>query len=145
MAEPETYTMENAPGYQLMLTSRVYEARIEKALESQGITRAEFAVLYAIGRGRRAPADIVGFFDLQEGTTATTVEQLTSRGLVEAGEPGGKAHLTSRGTAVLKTGIAAAAEENARIRSALSPAEQKTFVDMMERIRSGEKVRRTSI
>jgi DNA-binding MarR family transcriptional regulator len=146
LPKTKTYTMETSPGYQLMMTSRVHEARIEKALDRLGITRAEFTVLYAIDRGRRAPADIVGFLDVRTEGVETTVNKLTDNGLIEpTGRASGEVQVTDLGRTVLSDGISAAVEANARIRAALTPEEQELFVDLMARIRDGESVRRAAV
>lgn len=146
MARAKSYTMESSPGYQLMLTSRVHEARIEQALQRLGISRAEFTVLYAIDRGSNAPADIVGFLDVQRAAVEATVTRLASAGLVEPmAEAGGRVQVTEAGRSVLTEGVAAAVEANARIRSALSPKEQEQFFELLERVRDGETVRRSVI
>lgn len=145
MPKSQSYLMETSPGYQLMLTSRVHEARIEKSLEGLGISRGEFTVLYAIARGRSAPADIVGFLDVQPAAVETTIGRLVERGLVGPAGADGQVQATELGQKVLSEGVAAAVAANARIRAALTPEEQKTFVSLMERIRNGETVRRAAV
>ncbi|MFY0690667.1 MAG: MarR family transcriptional regulator [Paracoccaceae bacterium] len=144
------YNLHRSLGYQATLTSRVFERRLEDGLRALGLTRLGWCILLAIGEeGLHSPSDIADFIGTDRTATSRALRQLEADGLIAR-----RTHardrrrtdvsLTDAGKDRLMRAISVAAENNEHFKSKLSEQDTAALMDLLERLRSGERTRLTN-
>jgi DNA-binding MarR family transcriptional regulator len=148
---PETYRLENSLGYQLTVTSRTHERRLESLLQAIGLNRMEFTVLVAVGReGRSQPSDVADFLGIEKPAVSRALRELEKKKLLVVGKPEADRRvrllgLTATGHERLAQGIAAAVAANTRIHQALTDEECAQLSALMAKVRGPERTRMKQI
>lgn len=138
------YRLHESVLYQLTLTSRMQERRLEEGLRALGLTRITWCVLLAVeNEGLTQPSDIAEFIGIDRTATSRALRQMEAAGWVarSGGRPDRRTTtvaLTDAGRALLARATPVA-EENARhFLGKLAPGEGATLARLLARLREGE-------
>lgn len=123
--------------------ARAYDAAIANALRPFGLLPDEYDVLASLRRQgppyELCPRDLLTTMMISSGTVTHRVDKLVSRGLVER-RPDDRdrrmvlARLTPAGKDLIDAAIVAHVENEARLVSALSPAERDRLASLLRRL-----------
>jgi len=131
--------------YQLTLTSRLQERRLEMGLRAHGLTRITWCALLAVANeGLTRPSEIAEFIGIDRTAMSRTLRQMEAAGLVDrqpAPGPdrrGTEVALTPQGRDLLWRATPVA-EENARhFLAKLPPDGAETLRRLLAELRAGE-------
>jgi DNA-binding MarR family transcriptional regulator len=138
------YRLHQSLGYQLSVTSRMQERRLEDKLKALGLTRITWCVLLAVGNeGLTQPSEIADFVGMDRTATSRALRQMEAAGLVGRASGTGdrrttQVALTAAGQARLDAGTPLAVASNEVLRSRLSAAEHAELAELLEKLRGGE-------
>jgi DNA-binding MarR family transcriptional regulator len=138
------YRLHASLGYQLSLTSRMQERRLDDKLKALGLTRITWCVLLAVGNeGLTQPSDIAEFVGIDRTATSRALRQMEAAGLIGRESGTGdrrttRVALTEAGAGHLRAGTPLAVESGEVMASRLTPAEHDELSRLLERLRSGE-------
>jgi DNA-binding MarR family transcriptional regulator len=139
-----TYRLHDSVLYQMTLTSRLQERRLEDGLRHLGLTRVTWCVLVAVGNeGLRRPSDIAEFIGIDRTATSRALRGMEAAGWVarESGSPDRRTTnvgLTPSGCDLLRRAIPVTEENNRHFLSKLTAAEGEELARLMARLRAGE-------
>lgn len=141
----EGYRLHDSLLYQLTLTSRLQERRLEDGLRRLGLTRATWCVLLAVHVERLTrPSEIAEFIGIDRTAISRALRQMEAAGWI-ARSGGTKdrrtttVEITPEGAALVSRATPVA-EDNARhFLSKLPGGGERALQDLMARMREGEK------
>ena len=141
---PAPYRLHASLLYQLTLTARMQERRLDEGLKALGLTRISWCVLLAVeNEGLRQPSEIAEFIGIDRTAMSRTLRQMAA-GLVERRPAGGpdrrrtEVALTEAGRALLWRATPVA-EGNARhFLSRLAPEARDDLRRLLAALREGE-------
>ena len=82
-AAPPPYRLHASLLYQLTLTSRMQERRLDEGLKALGLTRITWCALLAVeNEGLSQPSEIAGFIGIDRTAMSRTLRQMEASGLV---------------------------------------------------------------
>ena len=145
MANSVPYRLHASLGYQLSLTARIQERRLEDGLRELGLTRTLWCVLLAVGNeALRHPSDIAAFVGIDRTATSRALRQMEDEGLIARKTGSGDRRttsvtLTARGRTLLKKGTPLAINNNAMMQTRLTTAELEDLRRLLAKLREGEK------
>ncbi len=83
MEELPPYRLHESLGYQLSLTARSLERRMDENLRTLGLTRITWCVLLAVGNeGLTRPSDIAAFIGIDRTATSRALRLMEAAGMV---------------------------------------------------------------
>lgn len=130
--------------YQLTLTSRLQERRLEEGLRRLGLTRLSWCVLLAVQvEGCSQPSEIAQFIGIDRTATSRALRQMEAKGWVARHAGAGdrrttRVALTAEGAALLAQAVPIA-EDNARhFLSKLPPEGPGQLHALLAGLRTGE-------
>ena len=141
------YRLHQSLGYQLSLTSRIQERRLDERLRSLGLTRITWCVLLAVGNEALAmPSEIADFVGIDRTATSRALRHMETAGLIARQSGAGdrrttQVALTALGRERLTQGTPMAVENNRVMLDRLSPGEADLVMRLLERLR-GDDTRR---
>ena len=131
--------------YQLTLTSRLQERRLDEGLRALGLTRIAWCALLAVENERlNRPSEIAEFIGIDRTAMSRTLRQMEAAGLVErhpAEGPdrrGTAVALTAEGRALLWRATPVAEENAAHFLSKLKPDDVEALRRLLAELRTGE-------
>ncbi|MFC7703084.1 MarR family winged helix-turn-helix transcriptional regulator [Plastorhodobacter daqingensis] len=130
--------------YQMTLTSRLQERRLDEALRTLGLTRITWCTLLAVeNEGLTQPSEIAEFIGIDRTATSRALRQMESAGWVarRSGAPDRRTTtvaLTDEGRALLARATPLAEENGRHFLSKLAPGEAEILQRLMARMREGE-------
>lgn len=144
MATPAPYRLHRSLGYQLSLTARIQEQRLEDGLRGLGLTRITWCILLAAGiENLSQPSEIAKFIGIDRTATSRALRQMEADGLI--GRSDGTSDRRTTTVALTQAGhtrLRAAepfARENLRIyRDRLTDAEHAELHRLLAKLREGE-------
>lgn len=146
MPDRPPYRLHASVMYQLTLTSRQQERRLDEGLRALGLTRITWCILLAVeNEGRSQPSDIAEFIGIDRTACSRALRQMEAQGWIARrnGIPDRRTthvELTETGRALL-CGATPVAEENSRhFLAKLAPGEADTLARLLARLREGEKI-----
>lgn len=131
--------------YQLTLTSRLQERRLDEGLRALGLTRIAWCALLAVeNEGLSQPSEIAEFIGIDRTAMSRTLRKMEAAGLVERRVARGPdkrrtaVALTAAGRAILWRATPVAEENAAHFLSKLSPEEAEALRRILADLRTGE-------
>ena len=146
MTTRKPYHLHASLGYQLSLSARVQERRLEDGLKTLGLTRITWCALLAIGNEKLSqPSDIATFVGIDRTATSRALRQMEHTGLITRGLGSGDGRtrtvgLTSKGRALLDTGAPMAVENNAIMEDRLTADEYATLLRLLQKLHAGDEI-----
>lgn len=138
------YRLHASLGYQMSLTARIQERRLEEGLRELGLTRILWCVLLAVGNEKlRNPSDIAAFVGIDRTATSRALRQMEADGLV-ARKTGAEDRrttsvtLTPRGRRLLALGTPLARQNNALMEARLTERELADLRRLLLKVREGD-------
>lgn len=144
MTQRPPYRLHDSVLYQMTLTSRLQERRLEDGLRGLGLTRITWCILLAVeNEGLTQPSDIAEFIGIDRTATSRALRQMEEAGWVarRSGLPDRRTThvvLTDDGRALLARATPLAEDNAHHYLSRLSTAEVETLRTLMARLREGE-------
>ncbi len=141
---PDTYHLHASLMYQLTLTSRLQERRLEEGLRRLGLTRATWCVLLAVHvEGLTKPSEIAQYIGIDRTATSRALRQMESRGwlLRRSGTDDRRTTtvaLTDCGAALLERAVPVARENLGHFMAKLGPDEATRLQALLATLREGE-------
>lgn len=138
------YRLQDSILYQMTLTSRLQERRLEEGLRGLGLTRITWCVLLAVhNEGCTRPSEIAQFIGIDRAATSRALRQMEAEGWLrrEGGAPDRRTTtvaLTPQGVGLLERATPLAEENNRHFLDKLAPGEAEELARLMARIRAGE-------
>jgi MarR family transcriptional regulator for hemolysin len=145
------YRLHQSLGYQLSLTSRIQERRLDERLRTLGLTRITWCVLLAVGNEALAmPSEIADFVGIDRTATSRALRQMEAAGLVarQSGETDRRTTrvaLTDLGRHRLTQGTPMAVENNRVMLERLDPGEADLVMQLLDRLRGDDARRLASL
>ncbi|MDE3079615.1 MAG: MarR family transcriptional regulator [Paracoccaceae bacterium] len=130
--------------YQLTLTSRLQERRLEDGLRALGLTRLTWCILLAVHvEGHSQPADIAPFIGVDRTATSRALRQMEQRGWVARSTGRDdrrttRVELTPAGVDLLTRAVPVAEDNAHHFLSKLTPEETEALQRIMANLRLGE-------
>lgn len=130
--------------YQLTLTSRLQERRLDDGLRAHGLTRITWCILLAVANEAiTQPSDIAEFIGVDRTACSRALRQMEGQGWIARrnGEPDRRTThvaLTPAGRALLLAATPVAIENSEHFLSKLEPGDAETLGRLMARLREGE-------
>jgi DNA-binding MarR family transcriptional regulator len=144
MSAPTPYRLHASLMYQLTLTSRLQERRLDEGLRALGLTRMTWCILLAVqNEGRSQPSDIADFIGVDRTACSRALRQMEGQGWIARrnGLPDRRTThvaLTPAGRTLLEAATPVAEENSRHFLSKLAPGEAETLGLLMARLREGE-------
>jgi len=144
MSAPPPYRLHASVLYQMTLTSRLQERRLEEGLRAHGLTRITWCVLLAVANeGRSQPSEIAEFIGIDRTACSRALRQMEAAGLIvrRNGVPDRRTThvvLTAAGQARLSAATPVAEENGRHFLGKLAPDEVEQIARLMARLREGE-------
>lgn len=139
-----TYRLHDSVLYQMTLTSRMQERRLEEGLRVHGLTRITWCVLVAVeNECRSQPSEIAEFIGIDRSATSRALRGMESAGLLVRfnGEPDRRTtrvKLTEAGRELLMRATPVAEENSRHFLGKLSADEVQELARIMAGMREGE-------
>ncbi|WP_343079702.1 MarR family winged helix-turn-helix transcriptional regulator [Ostreiculturibacter nitratireducens] len=145
MDAPGPYRLHSSLLYQLTLTSRLQERRLDEGLRALGLTRISWCALLAVGNeALTQPSAIAEFIGIDRTAMSRTLRQMEAQGLIERRAGAGRDRRQTE-VALTETGqerllrATPVAEENARhFLSKLPEGGAEQLRSLMACLREGE-------
>lgn len=144
MSSHPPYRLHASLMYQLTLTSRLQERRLDEGLRAHGLTRITWCILLAVqNEGRSQPSEIAEFIGIDRTACSRALRQMEGQGWIARrnGVPDRRTThvaLTPAGLRLLDAATPVAAENGAYFLGKLAPGEAETLGKLMARLREGE-------
>ncbi len=144
-AMSQGYRLHASLMYQLTLTSRLQERRLEEALRGLGLTRITWCVLLAVHvEGLQQPSDIAQFIGIDRTATSRALRQMEASGWVarKSGEGDRRTTtvaLTAAGVALLAKAAPMAEENGRHFTTKLPEGGGEALRELLAQMREGEK------
>lgn len=130
--------------YQLTLTSRLQERRLDEGLRELGLTRLTWCVMLAVHVERLAqPSEIAQFIGIDRTATSRALRQMEARGWVarrtgEGDRRTTRVALTPAGVALLGRAVPVAEDNAHHFLSKLAEDERQDLQRLLATLREGE-------
>lgn len=144
MDAPSRYRLHESLLYQLTLTSRLQERRLDDSLRGLGLTRITWCVLLAVAHeGCEKPSEIAEYIGICRTATSRALRQMEAAGwLCRRGGAGDRrttrVALTGQGQALLDAAIPLAEENMRHFLGKLTAGESAALAALLGRLRAGE-------
>jgi len=144
MSNDAPYRLHASLGYQLSLTARIQEKRLEDGLRALGLTRILWCVLLAVGHEKlRHPSAIAEFVGIDRTATSRALRQMETAGLIARKSGTGDRRttsvtLTATGRDLLAQGTPLAQDNNARMLARLTASELADLHRLLHKVRQGD-------
>lgn len=144
MSQNDPYHLHDSIGYQLSVSARIQERRLDEDLKTLGLTRSTWCVLLAVGvEGLTHPSEIAEFVGIDRTSTSRALRQMDAAGLIarSAGEEDRRmttVALTEAGRDALAKGSPMARGNNQIMEDKLSAPERQMLRDLLQKVREGE-------
>ncbi|MFV2036906.1 MAG: MarR family winged helix-turn-helix transcriptional regulator [Paracoccaceae bacterium] len=145
MPGPAKYRLQNSIAYQLSLTARQQERRLDEGLKTLGLTRISWCVLLAVGNEALCkPSEIADFVGIDRTATSRALRQMEAAGMIAraSGTSGGvgdgrtkTVKLTGPGREMLERATPFARDNAALVTGPLSRDEVNTLRNILAKIR----------
>lgn len=138
------YRLHESVLYQMTLTARIQERRLEDGLKTLGLTRITWCVLLAVhNEGLRQPSAIAGFIGIDRTATSRALRQMEAAGWLarRCGTPDRRTTevvLTETGKALLDAATPFAEGNQRHFMGKITPEEAQALSRIMARLRAGE-------
>lgn len=138
------YRLHDSVLYQMTLTSRLQERRLDEGLKTLGLTRVTWCVLLAVEvEGCQRPSEIADFIGIDRTATSRALRGMEAAGWLEresglADRRTTRVRLTDAGRALLWRAAPLAEENNSHFMAKLSPDEAQELARLMAKMRAGE-------
>lgn len=138
------YRLHDSILYQLTLTARMQERRLEDGLRSLGLSRITWCVLLAVrNEGLNKPSQIAEFIGVDRTSTSRALRQMEAAGWLARHCGTGDRRtrsvaLTDRGEELLHLATPLAEENSRHFLGKLTAAEATTLSELLARLRAGE-------
>ncbi|MBD3677617.1 MAG: MarR family transcriptional regulator [Rhodobacteraceae bacterium] len=142
----ERYRLHQSLGYQLSVTSRIQERRLDEGLKELGLTRITWCVLLAVGNeDLEHPSAIAEFVGIDRTATSRALRQMEEDGLIARRTGTGdrrttSVRLTDKGSRYLDRGTPLAESNNAILESKLTTSELAELRRLLKKVREGQEV-----
>lgn len=145
MSIPDPYRLHASVLYQLTLTARLQERRLDEGLKALGLTRISWCVLLAVeNEGRQQPSDIAEFIGIDRTAMSRTLRQMEASDLI-ARHPGAApdkrrttVQLTDAGRALLYRATPVAVDNAQHFLTKLSADDVSRLRDLLADLRRDE-------
>lgn len=120
--------------------ARLFAAGLQRRIQPLGLAPAQFMVLLELWDGDgKTQAELVAALDVEQATMANTLARMQRDGLIErhpskTDKRARNVFLTDLARSLEQEAKAAARAQNTAALSALSAAEQRQFLDLMQRV-----------
>lgn len=144
MSEPAPYRLHESTLYQLTLTARLQERRLESGLKALGLSRITWCVLLAVrNEGLDRPSEIAEFIGIDRTSTSRALRQMERAGLLErrCGEGDKRTKLvvlSEAGVDRLRRATPLAEENSRHFLSKLAQGEAGVLEHLLAKLRAGE-------
>jgi len=144
MDKDTTYRLHESFGYQLTLTARMQERRLDEQLKTIGLTRITWCILLAVlNEGLPNPSDIAGFVGIDRTATSRALRQMEAGGIIRriTGKGDGRTTrvvVTDKGLDLHRQATPMARNNADHWQGKLTNAETKEFCRLMAKLRQGE-------
>lgn len=144
MSQGTGYRLHASLGYQLSLTARIQERRLEDGLRDLGLTRIQWCILLAVGNENlRHPSDIAAFIGVDRTATSRALRGMDEDGLIRrktgaADRRTTAVSLTARGYRLLEAGTPLAKANNALMAARLTDDELAGLKRLLHKVRGGD-------
>ncbi len=144
MTDRPPYRLHDSVLYQMTVTSRIQERRLEDGLRTLGLTRITWCTLLALGNeGLTQPSDIAAFIGIDRTATSRALRQMEAEGWIarRSGAPDRRTttvELTESGRRLLDQATPMAEENSRHFLQKLGPEGTETLRRLMARLREGE-------
>jgi DNA-binding MarR family transcriptional regulator len=148
MADAPPYRLHASLGYQLSLSARLQERRLEDGLRGLGLTRVTWCVLLAVGNEALVhPSDIAAFVGVDRTVISRALRQMEGAGLIDRAAGSATGHgdrrtttvrLTDLGRDRLAQGTPLAEANNRAMEAHLTGAEAAELRRLLARVREGD-------
>ncbi|MFD1911513.1 MarR family winged helix-turn-helix transcriptional regulator [Halodurantibacterium flavum] len=138
------YRLHESVLYQMTLTSRLQERRLDDALRTLGLTRITWCTLLAVqNEGLRQPSEIAEFIGVDRTALSRALRQMEEAGWLErrSGAPDRRTttvELTAAGCDLLAAATPLVEENGRHFLGKLGPGEAAELGRLMARLREGE-------
>lgn len=138
------YRLHDSLLYQLTLTARMQERRLEDGLKSLGLSRITWCVLLAVrNEGLNKPSQIAEFIGVDRTSTSRALRQMEAAGWLarRCGTDDRRTRsvaLTERGEELLQLATPLAEENSRHFIGKLTAAQAATLSELLARLRAGE-------
>ncbi|MCR8725453.1 MarR family winged helix-turn-helix transcriptional regulator [Frigidibacter sp. ROC022] len=138
------YRLHQSLGYQLSVTSRIQERRLDEGLKKLGLTRISWCILLAVGNeALTQPSDIAEFVGIDRTATSRALRQMEAAGLVSrqngtADRRTTRVGLTAKGRQRLDEGTPLAIANNRVMAARLTPDEHRELERLLAKARGGD-------
>lgn len=144
MSRLPPYRLHHSLLYQLTLTSRLQERRLDEGLRALGLTRITWCILLAVANeGRSQPSDIAEFIGIDRTACSRALRQMEAEGWI-ARRSGSTDRRTTHvalapaGRERLDAATPVAMENSRHFLGKFGPGEAEEFARLMARLREGE-------
>lgn len=130
--------------YQLTLTARLQERRLDDGLRALGLTRLSWCILLAVHvEGYSQPSDIAQFIGIDRTATSRALRQMEERGWVarstgQTDRRTTRVALTKAGEDLLTRAVPVAEDNSRHFLSKLSPDDRAALQRIMAELRQDE-------
>lgn len=144
MTRPTPYDLHASLGYQLTVTARIQERRLEEQLKSLGLTRVTWCVLLAVGAaGLHNPSAIAEYVGIDRTATSRALRRMQQDGLIERRAAKGdgrwtQVSLTAKGAACIDRGTPMAQSNNALMADILGGSDTDDLKRLLTRLRQAQ-------
>jgi MarR family transcriptional regulator for hemolysin len=138
------YRLHQSLGYQLSLTSRAQERRLDERLRSLGLTRITWCVLLALGNEALSmPSGIADFVGIDRSAASRALRQMEAAGLIvrqigRSDRRTTRVELTELGRERLREGTPMAVENNRIMQARLAPGETEEVMRLLRKLRGDD-------
>ncbi|MBV1867389.1 MAG: MarR family transcriptional regulator [Marinosulfonomonas sp.] len=144
MSTPAKYRLHQSIGYQLSVTSRLQERRLDENLKAIGLTRIFWCILLAVCNEQLVhPSDIAEFVGIDRTATSRALRGMENAGMI-ARQSGGNdrrmraVEMTEHGMGLLEMATPFANSSNDVIEQALSADALEGLRDVLAKLRDIE-------
>jgi DNA-binding MarR family transcriptional regulator len=150
MTSSPKYRLHQSLAYQLSITARLHERRLDEGLKKLGVTRTAWCILLAVeNEGLSHPSGIARFVGIDRTSTSRALRQMEAAKLIQ--RYGGKrdrrtteVRMTDQGRALIAKGTDSAVANNAHLSSKLTAEQADALFDLLKQLQEGEELSLTS-
>lgn len=138
------YRLHASLGYQMSLTARIQERRLEEGLRELGLTRILWCVLLAVGNEKlRNPSDIAAFVGIDRTATSRALRSMEEAGLVSRRSASTDRRMTEvslsqKALDLVAQGTPMAVENNSLITEQLNDSESAELYRLLKKSLEGK-------
>lgn len=144
MSTPAKYRLHQSIGYQMSVTSRLQERRLDENLKAIGLTRIFWCILLAVGNEHLVhPSEIAEFVGIDRTATSRALRGMENAGMIARQAGGGDRRMravevTEQGMGLLEKATPLANASNAVIEQALTEGELAGLRQVLAKLRDIE-------